>query len=158
MCGKMYDGAMLPDIAVQTLQNSDKLFPVRVVKHGPQSRPLSRAERTLDNVLFEANGKQYDLFDYLALNRVAGFLILKNGHVVREEYELGIGPETHWPSFSIAKSVSSTLLAAALQDEKIERLDDAVAKYVPSLKGGAYEGVTLRNVLQMASGVKWDET
>jgi len=47
-------------------------------------------------VQFEAGGKKYDLFDYLALNRVAGLLILKNGEVVREDYELGIGPETHW--------------------------------------------------------------
>src|SRR5205814_10639316 len=40
----------------------------------------------------------------------------------------------------------------------IGSLDDRVTKYVPAVQGGAYEGVSVRNILQMASGVKWDET
>jgi CubicO group peptidase (beta-lactamase class C family) len=155
---EMYDGAMRPDVAVKTLENSDKLFPVSMVERGGAVRELPAAKAPLKNVHFEAKGKEYDLFDYLALNRVAGLLILKNGDVVLEDYELGIGPDTRWPSFSMAKSVSSTLIGAALQDGSITSLDDPVTKYVPSLKGGAYEGVTVRNVIQMASGVKWDET
>jgi len=58
----------------------------------------------------------------------------------------------------MAKSVVSTMIGAALKDGAITSLDDPVTKYVPALKGGAYEGVTVRNVIQMASGVKWDET
>jgi len=75
-----------------------------------------------------------------------------------EDYELGAGPQTRWPSFSIAKSFSSTLVGAALQQGLISSLDDPLARYVPQLKGGAYEGVSIRNILQMASGVKWNET
>jgi CubicO group peptidase (beta-lactamase class C family) len=134
------------------------LFPVRVVEHGTKVRELPKAKISLKNVQFEASGKKYDLFDYLALNRVAGLLILKNGEVMMEDYELGIGPQTRWPSYSVAKSATSTLIGAALQDGVIASLDDPVTKYVPSLKGGGYEGVTVRNVIQMASGVKWDET
>lgn len=155
---QMYDGAMRPDVAVKTLENSDKLFPVRVVERGGTVRKLSASKTPLKNVHFEAGGKQYDLFDFLALNRVTGLLILKNGNVVLEDYELSIGPETRWPSFSMAKSLASTLIGAALQDGSITSLDDPVTKYVPVLKGGAYEGVSVRNVIQMASGVKWDET
>jgi CubicO group peptidase (beta-lactamase class C family) len=155
---QMYDGAMQPDQEVRRLANADRLFSVRAAKHGSHVQPLPVAKQTLGNIRFEANEKQYDLFDYLAVNRVAGLLIVKNGQVLREEYELGIGPETHWPSFSIAKSVSSTLIGAAVLDGKIRSLDDPVTRYVPALKGGAYEGVSVRNVLQMASGVKWDET
>jgi CubicO group peptidase (beta-lactamase class C family) len=58
----------------------------------------------------------------------------------------------------VVKSVVSTLIGAALKDGSIASLDDPVTKYVPDLKGGAYEGVTVRNVIQMASGVKWNET
>jgi len=149
---------MAPDVEVKTFAHSDELFPVRAVERGSTVRKLPAAKSTLKNVQFEAGGRRYDLFDYLALNRVAGLLILKNGEVVLEDYELGIAPETHWPSFSMAKSASSTLVGAALQDGSIASLDDPVTKYVPSLKGGAYEGVSVRNVIQMASGVKWDET
>jgi CubicO group peptidase (beta-lactamase class C family) len=92
------------------------------------------------------------------MNRVAGLLILKDGKVVLEDYELGAGPATRWASFSMAKSVTSTLIGAALQDGFIAGLDDPVTRYVPVLRGGVYEGVSIRNVLQMASGVRWNET
>src|SRR6202035_2863272 len=154
----MYDGAMFPDAAVRAFAASDKLFPVRVVRHGAKVHELPPAAAPLRNVRFAVAGKTYDLFDYLALNRVVGVLVLKDGRVALEDYELGIGPATLWPSFSVAKSASSTLVGAALQDGAIGSLDDRVTKYVPALQGGAYEGVSVRNILQMASGVKWDET
>jgi CubicO group peptidase (beta-lactamase class C family) len=98
------------------------------------------------------------LYDYLADNRVAGILVLKNGEIVFEDYELGIGPDTHWISFSMAKSITSTLAGAALADGSISSLDDLVVKYVPTLKGSAYEGVSVRQILTMSSGVRWYET
>src|SRR5215831_19166304 len=155
---QVYDGTMRPDLEVKTFAHSDELFPVRVVERGRPAQALPKAKTSLRNVYFEAGGKHYDLFDYLALNRVAGLLITKNGEVVLEDYELGIESETHWPSYSMAKSVSSTLVGVALQDGSIGSLDDPVTKYVPMLTGGAYEGVSVRNVIQMASGVRWDET
>lgn len=155
---EMFDGAMRPDVEVRTFSHSDKLFPVRIVKRGSKVQELVEAKRALKNVRFEAGGKTYDLYDYLALNRVAGLLVLKNGEIALEDYELGTGRETRWTSFSVAKSVVSTLIGAALKDGSIASLDDPVTKYVPELKGGAYAGVTVRNVIQMASGVKWDET
>ena len=155
---EVYDGTMLPDVEVKTFVHTDDLLPMRVVERGAKVRDLPKAKTQLKNVQFEAGGKKYDLYDYLALNRVAGLLILKNGEVALEDYELGIGRETRWPSYSVAKSASSTLIGAAVQDGFIKSLDDPITKYVPALKGGGYEGVSVRNVIQMASGVKWDET
>ncbi len=155
---QMFDGTMLPDVEVKTMENSENLFPTRTVEHQGKIRELPPSAKQLNNIVFQSGGKNYDLFDYLALNRVAGLLILKNGQIVREDYELGIGAKTRWPSFSMGKSVVSTLIGAALQDGAISSIDDPISKYVPSLKTGAYEGVTVRNMLQMASGVKWDET
>jgi len=155
---QVYDGTMRPDLEVRTFARTDELFPVRTVERGSTVRKLPAAKTSLKNVQFETAGKHYDLFDYLALNRVVGLLILKNGEVAFEDYELGINRETLWPSYSMAKSASSTLIGAALQDGSISSLEDPVTKYVPSLRAGAYEGVSVRNVIQMASGVKWDET
>src|SRR4029077_9155011 len=120
---QVYDGAMRPDVEVKTFSNSDRLFPVRVVKRGGKVRNLPLAKTQLQNVQIEMGGKQYDLFAYLALNRVAGLLILKNVEVAVEYDELGIGPETLWPSYSMAKSASSTLIGAALQEGLIHNLD-----------------------------------
>lgn len=153
------DGAMSPDFEVAHFKHSDRWFAARTVRHASHKRDLPKTEGLLPaNIRFEVSGKRYDLFDYLSLNRVAGLLVLKNGCVALEEYDLGINPGTHWPSFSMAKSVSSTLVAAAIKDGLIHGLDDPLTEYVPTLKGGAYDGVSVRNVLQMASGVKWDET
>jgi CubicO group peptidase (beta-lactamase class C family) len=85
-------------------------------------------------------------------------LVLKDGEIAFEDYELGVGPDTHWASFSMAKSVTSTLVGAALADGLISSLDDPVVRYVPALRGGAYEGVSIRQVLTMSSGVGWNET
>ena len=98
------------------------------------------------------------MYDYLSLNRVSGLLILKDGKIAFERYELGNNEATRWMSMSIAKSIASTLVGVAIKDDYIKSIDDPVTKYLPTLVGSAYEGVTVKNLLQMASGVKWDET
>jgi CubicO group peptidase (beta-lactamase class C family) len=155
---QMLDGAMPPDIEVATFENSEVLYPSNTVMRGGDVRPLMPTAHQINSVHFASAGKNYDLFDYLADNRVAGLLILKNGQIALEDYELGAGPQTRWASFSMAKSVSSTLIGIALQQGLISSLDDPVTRYIPMLAGSAYEGVRIRNILQMASGVKWDET
>jgi len=159
---QVFDGRMLPGVEVATFSHSDTLFPVNTVARGGAVRQFEMAPAELkakvEKIRFKAGGKDFDLYDYLADDRVAGLLILKDGKVVMEDYELGVGPETRWISFSMAKSVSSTLVGAALKQGLIASIDDPVTKYVPGLKGGVYDDVSVRNLLQMASGVKWDET
>ena len=155
---QLYDGTMLPGVEVATFSHSDRLQPVRVVRRGKSSLELRKSAKPFPAVHFDAQGHHYDMYDYLAHNRVAGILVLKNGEIAFEDYELGTGPDTHWLSFSMAKSISSTLVGAALVDGLISSLDDPVVRYVPTLKGSAYDGVSVRQVLTMSSGVRWDET
>jgi CubicO group peptidase (beta-lactamase class C family) len=155
---QVFDGTMLPAVEVATFSHSDTLFPVNVVPRGGAVRNFEKSPRTLGKILFHADGQDFDLYDYLADNRIAGLLILKDGKTVLEDYELGTGSDTRWISFSMAKSVSSTLVGAALKQGLIASIDDPVTKYVPGLKGGVYDAVSVRNLLQMGSGVKWDET
>ena len=154
----VYDGSLRPDALVEAFRHSDTLFPSAVVhRHGPV-RALPSAAKPLPALHFRSRGRAVDLPDYLALNRVAGLLILKRGEVVLEDYELGLTPADHWPSFSIAKSVSSTLTGIALAQKHIRSLEDPVARYVPELASGGYAKVRVRDVLEMASGVAWNET
>src|SRR5882762_5324489 len=155
---QLYDGTMLPGVEVATFSHAEKLQPVRVVHRGESSQPLFKRSKPLPSIRFDVRGHHFDLYDYLATNRVAGMLVLKNGEIAFEDYELGIGPDTHWISFSMAKSITSTLVGVALADGSISSLDDAVVRYVPELKGSAYDGVTVRQILTMSSGVRWDET
>lgn len=101
---------------------------------------------------------QADLKTLMAETNAAGIMVLVDGKVRYEAYGLGLKPADRWTSFSVAKSFTSTLLGAAIKDGAIASLDDPVTKYIPKLAGSAYEGVTVRQLATMTSGVKWDES
>jgi CubicO group peptidase (beta-lactamase class C family) len=98
-----------------------------------------------------------DLDAYMASQHSAGILIIQDGKVRLERYGLGFDAAGRWTSFSVAKSFTSTLVGAAIQDGYIKSLDDKVSQYVPDLRGSAYEDVSIRQLLTMSSGVAWNE-
>jgi len=98
-----------------------------------------------------------DVDQYMAEQRTAAIVILLDGKIVFEKYGLGFGPEGKWTSFSVAKSFTSTLVGAAVKDGHIKSLDDKVSSYIKGLEGSAYDDVTIRQLLTMTSGVKWNE-
>ena len=155
---QIYDGVLTPELAVNTFRNIDRLFPTRTVHPSAHPFPLPPAPQPLTSVSFTDNGKPYDLESYLELNRIAGLLVLQDGRIALERYRFGNSERTRWMSMSIAKSISSTLVGAALRQGKIRSLSDSVTRYVPALRGSAYDGVTIRDLLLMASGVRWNET
>jgi len=108
-----------------------------------------------------AKGPQLTLpADVVAWNAdriMTSMVVLKDGAVVHESYEQGTGLDDRRISWSIAKSYLSALMGIVLNDGAIGSLDDRVTDYVPSLKGGAYDGVTIRQVMTMTSGVLFDE-
>jgi CubicO group peptidase (beta-lactamase class C family) len=107
---------------------------------------------------YQYGGKVYNTVDdYFIHMKAAGLLIIKGDTIVYERYATGIDQDTIWESKSVGKSVVSTLIGAALKERKVHSLDDTVEQYVPELTGTAYQGVTLRNMLRMASGVQWNE-
>lgn len=133
----------------------DSLFPARVVRAGGRVMPMPAGKPL---AAFEAGGAQAAMLEqYLAEQKVAGILVLHDGKVRLERYALGFGPGRRWTSFSVAKSLTSTLVGAAVRDGHITSLDDPVTRYIPSMRGSAYDSVTIRQLLTMTSGVQWDE-
>ena len=155
---QMYDGALTPELAIHTFRNIDRLFPTRTVAPGAHPRPLPPSPTPLGAVHFHDRGTRYDLEQYLDLNRVAGLLVLSHGHIALERYRYGNSPRTRWMSMSVAKSITSTLVGAALAQHRIASLADPVTRYVTTLAGSAYDGVSVRDILMMSSGVRWIET
>src|SRR5580704_12160214 len=138
-------------------RNMEKIAPVRVFKRGKTVHPLPPAAHQIDPS-FSAGDKTYNTDTYMHDFRASGVLVIKNGRIVLERYGLGRTEKDRWTSFSVAKSLTSTLIGAAVKDGKIKSLDDAVTLYIPELKGSAYEGVTVRHLITMTSGVKWNES
>ncbi|MFM8516662.1 MAG: serine hydrolase domain-containing protein [Nevskiaceae bacterium] len=94
---------------------------------------------------------------YMREQNTAGLVILQDGKLRFERYGLGFDASGRWTSFSVAKSFTSTLVGAAIQDGYIGSLEDKVSQYIPDLRGSAYDEVTIRQLLTMSSGVKWNE-
>lgn len=98
-----------------------------------------------------------DVDAYMAGQRSAALLVLHDGKVRLERYGLDFDKDGRWTSFSVAKSFTSTLVGAALRDGHIKSMDDKVSAYIPDLKGSAYDDVSVRQLLTMTSGVRWNE-
>ena len=127
----------------------ETVFPGHVVRAGKKVRPLP-AGRPLRIAAADVDAAMAHL-------RIAGLLVVQDGKIRLERYALGYGPSGRWTSFSVAKSFTSTLVGAAIRDGYIRSINDPVTRYVPDLAGGGYDGVTIRQLLTMTSGVKWNE-
>src|SRR3990167_2622556 len=136
------------EAAFRAMDSLPVLADTHTIAAGGAVYPLPKGEPlTLD----------FDLDAYFAHQRTAALVVVQDGKVVLERYGLGFGPEGKWTSFSVAKSLTSTMVGAALRDGAIESLDDPVTKYIRGLKGSAYDDVSVRQLLTMTSGVKWNE-
>lgn len=155
---RAYAGELPPDEQIEVFRTTDQIFPTRTIRCDTRIRPLRHGPRLLRNFDITANGEHYDLFDYVSKNRVAGLLVLKNGLIALERYEFGNDASCRWMSMSIAKSISTSLVGTAVQDGLIASLDAPLVDHLQELAGSAYAEVSIRHLLQMTSGVAWDDT
>ena len=136
------------DAAFRALDAIPVLSEARVIEAGDTVYPLPKGDPIdLD----------FDVDAYMANQRTSGLVIIHDGKVVLEKYGLDFGPEGKWTSFSVAKSLTSTMVGAAVKDGAIKSLDDKVSAYIKGLEGSAYDDVTIRQLLTMTSGVRWNE-
>ena len=158
------DPAMLPKNSFQWNQEErelgflhfDEVFEGRDVPRGdkvhelPQGTPIS--------AFCHGGEKEREFEKYLTEQKVAGLLIIQDGKIRLERYALGLDKAGRWTSQSVAKSVTSTLVGAAIKDGYINSVDDYLTDYIPDLIGSAYEKVTVHHLLTMNTGVQWKET
>lgn len=98
-----------------------------------------------------------DIDAYMQGQRSAALMVLHNGQVRLERYGLDFDSEGRWTSFSVAKSLTSTLVGMAVRDGHIKSMDDKVSDYIAEMKGSAYDDVSILQLLTMTSGVAWNE-
>jgi CubicO group peptidase (beta-lactamase class C family) len=135
----------------------ETVYKVGTIKKGDKVLELPAAAKQI-NPKVKIGKKSSTVDAFMKDNRVSGLIAIKDGKVVLEKYALGRKPTDRWTSFSVAKSVTSILMGAAIKDGFIKSEYDQVTRYLPELKGTAYDGVSLRQLMTMTTGVKWDET
>jgi CubicO group peptidase (beta-lactamase class C family) len=136
------------DAAFRALDRLPILAKAHVVPAGGQPTPLPRGAPLKLPI---------DVDAYMAGQRSAALIIVQDGKVRLERYGLGFDANGRWTSFSVAKSFTSTLVGAAIRDGYIKSMDDKVSRYIPEMKGSAYDDVSIKQLLTMTSGVRWNE-
>ena len=135
----------------------DALYPTRTVHADVKAVPLPEALADLTQIPFAANDADLTLADLLQSEHLLGLMVVKDGDVLMEHYAPDHAKDSRWVTFSVTKSVTSLLIGAAIQDGYIDSADDPIVKYLPRLAGTEYGESRVRDILQMASGIAWNE-
>jgi CubicO group peptidase (beta-lactamase class C family) len=154
-------GVMLswtPEQTIVNFRRGDQIFAAHTIHHGANVRALPRAAVQIDPVVTLSDGlPAVSIEQLMELERITGVIAVKDGEIILERYAFGRGPDDRWLSMSVAKPVTSTLIGAAVKDGLIHSIDDPVVRYIPELKGTAFDGVTIRHLMTMSSGVRYNE-
>ena len=139
--------------------NMNKLFTTsEPIQPSSKAKPLPKSDKPFSlPSTFYFEDKDQDLNAALKHFKTDGLLIIKEGEIVYEEYFNGNSQTTRHISWSVAKSFLSSLVGIAVNDGLIDDINDPITKYLPDFKNTGYDGVTIKNILQMSSGVLFNE-
>lgn len=138
------------DVRLARYRELERYFPGTVAAPARAVRALPEGNALPAAVVERVDGA-------MAAQGLVGLIVVQDGRIRLERYREGMGRSHRWTSFSVAKSLTSTLAGQALAEGYIRSLSDPVTDYVPELKGSAYDGVTVEQVLTMSSGARWNE-
>ncbi|UVW33952.1 beta-lactamase family protein [SAR92 clade bacterium H455] len=146
-----------PDRIVENFRSADQLGAISIMSASAQPRPYSQgtAIELPEDFLFA--GQALNTEQFLADSWTTGLLVIQNDQIVHEAYTLGHSKSTRTISWSMAKSFISAMMGIAVDEGSIASIEQTVDTYAPELKGSGYEGVRIKDVLQMSSGIDFNE-
>jgi CubicO group peptidase (beta-lactamase class C family) len=132
------------------------ILPFVTMDPGPEPYPTPIGTLVDLPTHFDHNGPQ-NTNDFLTSTDTVALLVLRDGSICHEHYALTGGPAVQWISWSVAKSFISALVGIAIAEGHISSVDDSMTDYITGIEGSAYNGVRIKDVLQMSSGARWNE-
>jgi len=144
-------------VQVERFRSVPDYFPVHRIARSDRPHAFPAGVPAALPSTFDFDGRPVSTDAFLSATDTTGMLIVRNGRIVFEQYWRGNDAGTRWISFSVCKSFVSALMGIAIHDGAIHSVEDHVTQYAEELKGTAYDGVRIKDVLQMASGAGWNE-
>ncbi len=144
------------EVSALTFRSMDELFTTRTVARAGEVWRLPRADHALD-FDYAWQGERLPAETFLERTYTNALLVIKDGRIVAETYRNNSDPDSRFVGWSMTKSVTSVLVGCALEEGRIDSLDTPITRYLPELAGGGYEGVSIRDVMRMRSGVDYEE-
>jgi CubicO group peptidase (beta-lactamase class C family) len=127
------------------------------VPDGDYVSALPVDHQDLSDITYEWDGQTKTLEQFVRTTRTDGVVFVVDGTVVGELYANGYGPDVRHQPWSVTKTFVAAVVGVAHDEGLIRSLQDPIEGYIPDLAGTAWEGVTVEQLLQMESGVHWDE-
>jgi CubicO group peptidase (beta-lactamase class C family) len=150
-----YADSFKPDVIDQNFRSLFVKYPSIRVPKSALASPLEKQERPVpENYSFAGENRSVE--DWIERTQTTGLIVIRDGAIVHERYLRGNGPETQSIAMSLSKSFVSALVGRAVEDGLID-ISQPVDSYAPVLAEGGYKGVSVRNVLQMSSGIGFNE-
>ena len=140
------------------MQHAREVSPTADVS-SPRQPVLALPEEPLDLDAVRvgrADGDAWTVREMLDRARVDGVLVLREGRIVYERYLRGMTAETPHLSQSVTKAVTSCVVAGLVEAGSLA-VDDAVAAHVPELAHSAYGDATVRHLLDMTVGIRYED-
>ncbi len=144
------------EVSSLMFRSMDTLFTTRTVARSGPVWELPHRDHALD-FSYKWQDKSLPAGQLLERTYTNALLVMKDGRIVSETYRNNTSPQSRFIGWSMTKSITSVLVGCALADGTIDSLDTPISRYLPELKGGGYDGVTIRQVMQMRSGVDYEE-
>lgn len=151
-------GTMLNDENISwSFRNMKHIMPRQDIKAPTEKFRFQENKQHVYDIHYEVDGKLLSVGHFLQKVFATGFLVIKDDKIVAEQYVNGYTEQSTAQSMSVAKSIVSALIGIAVDEGAINDIHDPVTKYLPELIGSGYDGTTVKDILQMSSGVKFNE-
>jgi CubicO group peptidase (beta-lactamase class C family) len=144
------------DVIVENFRSMESIFDVAIVRRGSYTHQFERELQSL-SLTYEYKGQTKSIADFLERTWTTGLVAILDGKIVYENYYRGNTDASKTISWSVAKSFVSALVGIAVEEGRIRDIHDSVSDYVPQLRGTGYDGISIKEVLQMSSGIKFNE-
>ena len=138
-------------------QRISQILPTAPVRRGAAISAMTEAHEAIENVAFDGVEGQTTVIRWLDRNYTDGFLVMLDGNIIHESYWNGMDRRTLHLAQSVSKSVTATAAASLIENGLLDPAAP-VTDPLPELANTAWAGATLQQVLDMTSGVRFDES
>jgi CubicO group peptidase (beta-lactamase class C family) len=149
-------GSVTPPAPIDWVK-PEAFLPTAPVADGPYVSALPRRDRDLSGVTYEWQGRKKTIREFMRTTETDIVAFAREGAVIADAYENGWSADVRHQPWSVTKTFIAATVGIAVAEGKVRSVQDRIESYIPELKGTAWEGARIVDVLQMRSGVFWDE-
>jgi len=139
-----------------------KIFPTNKIENDSNTFFFKKANVQIvpDSITIKQKGieQKIEFEDYLTENNTVAFIIIKDDSIEYEKYFSKYDQSSIVASFSMAKSITSILIGCAIEDGLIKSTEEPITNYLPELKENGFEEITIKDLLNMTSGIEFNES